>query len=69
MVAVPQRSFRTRGIRCARGMKADYTRDEAGGFRFCVFDRAGEPCVACGELITRIERGTRRLYPCPRCQH
>lgn len=68
LLAVPQRSYRTRGIRHTRGMKVDYTDGGGGAFRFRVFDRAGEPCVACGELITRIERGTRRLYLCPRCQ-
>lgn len=68
LLAVPRRSYRTRGIRRSRGMKAEYTEPGAGAFRFRVFDRAGEPCVACGELIQRVERGTRRLYLCPRCQ-
>ena len=68
LLAVPQRSYRTRGIRRSRGMKADYTDTGGGAFRFRVFDRAGEPCVACGEMVQRIERGTRRLYLCPRCQ-
>ena len=68
LLAVPQRSYRTRGIRRSRGMRAEYTQTGGGAFRFCVFDRAGEPCVACGEMIQRVERATRRLYLCPRCQ-
>jgi endonuclease-8 len=33
-----------------------------------VFDREGEPCIACGTTVERQEVGTRRLYWCPRCQ-
>lgn len=68
LLAVPRRSYRTRGIGRARGMKADYMDGGGGSFRFCVFDRAGEPCIACGELIERHELAGRRLYLCPRCQ-
>jgi endonuclease-8 len=68
LLAVPQRSYRTRGIRQARGMRADYAAAEDGVFRFCVFDRAGQPCLHCGAPIQRIERNGRRLYLCPHCQ-
>lgn len=68
LIAVPQRSYRTRGIRRSRGMKAAYTESGEDAFRFRVFGRDGEPCEACGSLIERVERGTRRLYLCPACQ-
>jgi len=68
LLDVPRRSYRTRGIRPARGMKADYLTDTPRGFRFLVFDREGEPCLACGSVIERHEFGGRRLYWCPNCQ-
>ncbi|MDH5823173.1 endonuclease VIII [Luteimonas sp. RD2P54] len=68
LLAVPARSYRTRGIAPAAGMRADYLTDTADGFRFRVFDRAGLPCETCGTPIERSEAGGRRLYFCPRCQ-
>lgn len=68
LLDVPRRSYRTRGIRRARGMRQDYLTDASDGFRFLVFDRAGAPCVGCGQPIEREELGGRRLYWCPRCQ-
>lgn len=68
LIAVPLRSYRTRGIRRARGMKREYTEHEGTPFRFSVFDRAGEACLECGAMIERIERDGRRLYRCPHCQ-
>ena len=68
LLDVPRRSYRTRGIERASGMKGDYLADTAGGFRFAVFDRAGLPCPACGAAIVRQASGSRRLYLCPRCQ-
>ncbi|MCE2945085.1 MAG: endonuclease VIII [Lysobacteraceae bacterium] len=58
-LALPRSSYRTRGRRGGRYGTA---------FRFRVFGREGEPCVACGMPIERREIGTRRLYACPRCQ-
>jgi endonuclease-8 len=58
---VPRLSYRTRGRR-------GKTYGETGAFRFAVFDREGEPCIACGTTIERQEVGSRRLYWCPRCQ-
>ncbi len=69
LLAIPRRSYATRGIEPARGMREDYLTDTPEGFRFLVFDREGQPCPACGETILRQENGTRRLYLCPRCQH
>jgi len=37
-------------------------------YRFAVFARAGEPCLACGTPVERIEVGSRRLYFCATCQ-
>jgi formamidopyrimidine-DNA glycosylase len=41
-----------------------------GGYerRWRVYDREGEPCVACGALIRRIAHAGRSTYFCPRCQ-
>ena len=33
-----------------------------------VYDRAGEPCSACGTLIRRIQQGQRSTYYCATCQ-
>lgn len=68
LLAVPQRSYRTRGIHRARGMKAEYSEAGGGAFCFKVFDRAAEPCFRCGSLIERRELGGRRLYLCRHCQ-
>jgi endonuclease VIII len=68
LLAVPRRSYATRGIAPAGGMQANYLTDTPDAFRFLVFDREGEPCSACGAQIRRLEVGSRRLYLCPRCQ-
>lgn len=68
LLAIPRRSYATRGIAPASGMREDYLTDTPDGFRFEVFDREDQPCPACGGTIVRREVGTRRLYLCPRCQ-
>lgn len=68
LLAIPRRSYATRGILPAAGMRADYITDTPQGFRFDVFDREGQPCVACKTRIRRQQSGSRRLYLCPRCQ-
>jgi endonuclease VIII len=68
LLDVPRRSYATRGIEPASGMRADYLTDTPQSFRFAVFDREGEPCPNCEAVIERLEVGTRRLYLCPRCQ-
>ena len=68
LLAIPRRSYATRGIEPAEGMRADYLTDTPAGFRFAVFDREGLPCPACKGKICRQETGARRLYLCPRCQ-
>ncbi|XQU07298.1 endonuclease VIII [Halomonas sp. LY9] len=37
-------------------------------WRFSVFERAGLSCHRCGNIITRMMVGSRRLYCCPQCQ-
>ena len=66
---VQDRFYRTRGIEAASGMREDYLTDTPAGFRFQVFDREGEPCPRCGDVVVRHELGGRRLYWCPVCQH
>lgn len=68
LLAIPRRSYATRGIEPAQGMREDYLTDTPEGFRFLVFDREGLPCPVCGGTIERQEVGTRRLYLCRRCQ-
>jgi formamidopyrimidine-DNA glycosylase len=43
---------------------------ETGYFQLeaMVYDRAGEPCRACGTPIRMIRQGQRATYYCPRCQ-
>lgn len=68
LLAIPRRSYATRGIEPASGMRSDYLTDTPTGFRFAVFDREGQPCPTCGARVRRQESGARRLYFCPRCQ-
>jgi len=68
LLEVPRRSYRTRGIRAAKGMKSDYLTDTPEGFRFRVFDREGKVCERCGNRIERAALGGRRLYWCMGCQ-
>ena len=68
LLDVPRRSYATRGIEPATGMRADYLTDTPEGFSFEVFDRAGLPCPRCGKRIVRKELGGRRLYLCGGCQ-
>lgn len=68
LLDTPRRSYATRGIEPASGMRGDYLTDTPDGFRFLVFDREGLPCPACGKSIVRREAGSRRLYLCPHCQ-
>ena len=68
LLAIPRRSYATRGIEPSQGMREDYLTDTPEGFRFLVFDREGQPCPNCGGAIVRQETGARRLYLCPRCQ-
>jgi endonuclease-8 len=68
LLDIPRRSYATRGIAPASGMREDYLTDTPDGFRFKVFDREDQPCERCGTSIVREEHGTRRLYLCPRCQ-
>jgi endonuclease-8 len=68
LLDVPRRSYRSRGIRKAGGMRAEYITDTPEGFAFKMFDRQGLPCPDCGTAIRRRELAGRRLYDCPSCQ-
>jgi endonuclease-8 len=70
LLAVPRRSYATRGVsrRARSRLRGDLQVDHGDAFRFRVFDRAGEPCEACGGTVQREELGGRRLYWCSRCQ-
>lgn len=50
----------------------DYVRSDglAGNYQseFLVYDRAREPCRACGSVIRGIRQGQRSTYYCPKCQ-
>lgn len=37
--------------------------------QLAVYDRAGEPCPACGAAIRRLVLSGRSTFYCPRCQH
>ena len=67
-IAVAGRSYRSRGISPAKGMRDDYLDHSSDAFRFFVFDRAGEACLNCHSIIQRVELSGRRLYQCPQCQ-
>ena len=43
---------------------------QAGYFQLeaMVYDRAGQPCRACGTVVKTIRQGQRATYFCPRCQ-
>jgi formamidopyrimidine-DNA glycosylase len=42
--------------------------DGGWGGRWRVYDREGEPCLACRAPIRRITHAGRSTYFCPRCQ-
>jgi formamidopyrimidine-DNA glycosylase len=57
----------------ARGTTISDYRDasgEPGGYdrRLRVYDRHGEPCVACGAIIKRVVLSNRSAFYCPSCQ-
>ena len=67
---VTQRAWRLAGVTNIDAWRAPL---KAAGlrrsqWRHAVFNRAGEPCHACGTLIERLEVTSRRLYYCPHCQ-
>lgn len=65
-----RQSYRTRGItndlERARGLKAAGM--AFGEYRHHVFDRAGEPCWACGTDVQRTDDFGRAVFLCPQCQ-
>lgn len=70
ILEVTQRAWRWAGVTNIEAWRAPL---KAAGlprnqWRHAVFNRAGEPCHACGTLIERQEVTSRRLYYCPYCQ-
>jgi len=71
-LAVAVRDTLTRAIAAGGSSLRDFV--DAGGnpgyFQqsYFVYERAGEPCRACGTSIRRIRQGGRSTYFCPRCQ-
>ena len=59
-------------IRAGGSTLRDFCNTEGGmgdfQTRHKVYDRAGEPCPACGTPIRQIRQGQRSTYYCPRCQ-
>jgi formamidopyrimidine-DNA glycosylase len=45
-------------------------RGESGYFQLemSVYDRAGQPCKACGTAVRQIRQGQRSTFFCPACQ-
>lgn len=70
-LSISLRSYQTGGV---TNPEARVQKRKAGGektrgtYRFAVFAREGMPCDACGETISRLEAGSRRLYYCAVCQ-
>ncbi|MBX2986612.1 MAG: bifunctional DNA-formamidopyrimidine glycosylase/DNA-(apurinic or apyrimidinic site) lyase [Bdellovibrionaceae bacterium] len=59
-------------IRAGGSSISDYVQasGEEGLFQanFRVYDRAGEPCVVCGQQVRRLMQAGRSSYYCPKCQ-
>lgn len=71
-LAVAVRDTLTRAIAAGGSSLRDFVdaRGNPGYFQqsYFVYERAGEPCRACGTSIRRIRQGGRSTYFCPRCQ-
>jgi len=69
-LGLARRSWRTGGITndpaCATALRRQG--ESFARYRHYVFDRAGEPCHACGTPILRETVAGRGLYRCPGCQ-
>jgi endonuclease VIII len=65
-----RQSYRTRGITndMAIAQKLKNQGVPYGRYRHWVFDREGERCHVCGDMIVRIDMSGRGLYFCMRCQ-
>ncbi|SFM86817.1 endonuclease-8 [Izhakiella capsodis] len=57
LIAVPRFSYQTRG-----------TMEKGAAFRFEVFQRQGERCRRCGEIIHKATLASRPYFWCPGCQ-
>ena len=59
-------------IAAAGSSVRDYVHSDGGAGCFqlscAVYDRAGEPCVTCGQPVRAIRQAGRSTFYCPRCQ-
>jgi formamidopyrimidine-DNA glycosylase len=62
----------TEAIHAGGSSLRDYVGSDglAGSYQnnFLVYDREGEPCIACGTPLRGIRQGQRSTFYCPRCQ-
>ena len=62
-----------RSIAAGGSSVRDYVHSDGGAGCFqlscAVYDRAGEPCPACGQPVRVIRQAGRSTFYCPRCQH
>lgn len=70
-LALARRSYRTGGITLDENHRRLTVRGKSSRSRpqrFWLFDREGQPCYRCAQVIQRETRGSRRIYRCPQCQ-
>lgn len=73
-LTVGQRAYATAGVTVSAARVAQLKamsgkrRPRRREYRFAVFDRAGDPCLACGDIVQRDLAASRRIYHCPTCQ-
>lgn len=69
-LTISRRAYRTGGVtREPRHAQRQRQRGrQRREYRHYVFDRAGEECPRCGQIIVRHDVAGRRLYSCPSCQ-
>jgi len=67
---ISRRSYRTRGVTVTPTLakRLESQGLSFGRRRFYVFAREGEPCRQCGDAVTRMTSGSRKLFYCPTCQ-
>ena len=66
------RTTLTRAIAAGGSSVRDYVHSDGGAGSFqiqcAVYDRAGQPCLSCGEPIRLVRQSGRSTFYCPRCQ-
>lgn len=67
-LAIPSRSYATRGVEAKPNMHGGYQARAGRTFHFRVFKREGQPCERCGTPIVKVTSDSRPLFLCPHCQ-